>query len=336
MTGRLHQNTMRGAGIGRAVALAAVLAVVLSAAAPLAQTRFMYLRGQSIHPAYEGWWPNDDGSFTMWFGYMNSNWEQEFDIPVGANNYFAFSTPRALDDVSVDAFDPSVADQQQPTHFYPRRNPFLFTVEVPADFGDRELVWTLTTHGRTNRVYATLGADYRMDPQVMSTEVGGAFGTLDDRLRTNVPPVLEVEGESHRQVAVGEPLTLAAFADDPDNFPGRSERGGPPETLEEFYSTDGVGSSVVSSVPGLRLSWIVYRGSAQHVTFSPEQMKAWMDSRVWGNSPWSPPYILPEPPPDNRWVADATFDEPGEFVLRAVASDGSRFTYENVTVRVAP
>ena len=31
-----------------------------------AQTRFMYLNGQSIHPAFEGWWPNDDGSFTFW------------------------------------------------------------------------------------------------------------------------------------------------------------------------------------------------------------------------------------------------------------------------------
>ena len=299
-----------------------------------AQTRFMYLRGQSIHPAYEGWWPNDDGSFTLWFGYMNSNWEEEFDVPVGPDNYFAFTEARGLDDLERDAYDPSKADQGQPTHFYPRRNPFLFTVRVPEDFGGRELVWTLTTHARKNRVYATLKPDYRADPQVMSTEVGGAFGSLDDRLRTNNPPDLMVEGDKQRTVEVGKPLTLVAQADDPDNFPERSERGGPPETLEELYSTSGVGSSVVSSIPGLRLSWIVYRGSAKYVTFSPEQMKAWMDTRVWGNSPWSPPYILPEPPPDNNWVTDVTFHEPGEYVLRAVASDGSHFSYENVTVQV--
>ena len=111
-------------------------------------------------------------------------------------------------------------------------------------------------------------------------------------------------------------------------------RCGPPETLDELYSTDGVGSSVVSSVPGLRLTWIVYRAPAEHVTFAPEQMKAWMDARVWSNSPWAPPYVLPEPPSDNRWESNAMFHQPGEYVLRVVASDGSRFTYENLTVLV--
>ena len=300
-----------------------------------AQTRFMYLSGQSIHPAFEGWWPDEDGSFTLWFGYMNSNWEEEFDVPIGPDNYFAFTEPRGLDDLELDQITPSEVDQGQPTHFYPRRNPFLFTVRVPEDFGVQELVWTLTTHGRRNRVYASLRPDYRMDTQVMSTEVGGSFGSLDDRLRANQPPALKVEGDMHRSVTVGKPLTLVARADDPDDFPSRSERGGPPESLEELYSTDGVGSNVVSSVPGLRLSWFVYRGSAEYVTFDPEQMKAWMDTRVWANSPWSPPYILPEPPPDNRWVADVTFHKPGDYVLRAVASDGSHFSYENVTIQVS-
>ena len=34
------------------------------------QTRFMYLNGQSISPAYEGWWPNEDGSFSLFLGYI--------------------------------------------------------------------------------------------------------------------------------------------------------------------------------------------------------------------------------------------------------------------------
>ena len=128
------------------------------------------------------------GSFTFWFGYMNSNWEEQFDVPFGPDNYFAYTAPGALNDIELDALSPSTVDQGQPTHFYPRRNPFLFTIRVPADFGDQELVWTLTTHGRKNRVYASLRADYRMDPQVMSTEVGGAFGSLNDRLRTTSSP----------------------------------------------------------------------------------------------------------------------------------------------------
>jgi len=317
----------------RVVAILA-LAILLVCQGVDAQTRFMYLNGQSIHPAYEGWWPNDDGSFTLWFGYMNSSWEEEFDVPVGPDNYFAFAESQALNDLEIDAIVPSDIDQGQPEHFYPRRNPFLFTVRVPAEFGGQELVWTLTTHGRKNRVFASLRADYRMDPQVMSTEVGGAFGSLDDRLRTNLPPHLEVKGAPQRSVRVGESLHLVAFAEDPDDFPPRSDRGRPPETLEELYSTRGVGSSVVSSAPGLRLSWIVFRGPAEQVNFQPEQLKAWIDSRAWANSPWSPPYILPEPPQDNTWLTDVTFQEPGSYVLRAVASDGSHFSYENVTVEV--
>jgi len=79
-----------------------------------AQARFTYSSSQSVSPAYEGWWPNEDGSFTMFFGYMNSNWEQQFDVPVGPDNNI----------------EPGGPDQGQPTHFYPRRNPFLFTIRV--------------------------------------------------------------------------------------------------------------------------------------------------------------------------------------------------------------
>ena len=78
----------------------------------------------------------------------------------------------------------------------------------------------------------------------------------------------------------------------------------------------------------------MYRGQASAVTFSPEQMKAWTDTRAWANSPWSPPFDIPEPPADGKWVTQVTFREPGVYVVRAVASDGSLFTYQNVTVTV--
>src|SRR5690349_7038129 len=51
-----------------------------------AQTRYTYQTGQSVSPAFEGWWPNEDGSFTLFFGYMNSNWLEEFDIAIGPDN----------------------------------------------------------------------------------------------------------------------------------------------------------------------------------------------------------------------------------------------------------
>ncbi len=319
----------------RWVAGLAAVAVLVAGQRLEAQTRFMYLNGQSVHPAYEGWWPNEDGTYELYFGYMNSNWEQEIDVEVGPRNYFTITAPGTLDDLTLDVFDPAAADKGQPTHLYPRRNPFLFTVTVPADFGEQEIVWTLATNGRVNRAFGSLKPDYRIDPQVMSTEVGGNFGSLDDRLRTNEPPVLRVEGEQHRTVRVGEPMSLTAFSMDPDNYPPRA-RSRAPQTVEALYSTGGVGSVVASGAPGMRLSWTVYRGNAANVEFDPTQLKAWMDTRVWGNSPWSPPYILPEPSADDLYVTEVTFSEPGEYVLRAVASDGSHFSYQNVSVTVTP
>jgi hypothetical protein len=310
-----------------------------------AQTRFAYSSGQSISPAYEGWMYEGDGSVTMYFGYMNSNWQQEFDVPVGPDN----------------DIEPGGPDQGQPTHFYPRRNPFLFTVRPPKDLGTRELIWTLTTNGRTEKAYASLKSDYQIDKQVISTEVGGDFGSLRDELRTNLPPQLRVEGEKRRSATVGETVMLTAFAGDPDNLPARRDRRPqpadttgqwsptPPKDKQEGSAPRAAqtpanpanllyrppSSIVPSSGPGLRLSWIVYRGPASAVTFTPDQMKTWTDTRAYANSPWSPPFTIPEPPPGGKWVTQVTFREPGTYVLRAVASDGSLFTYENVIVTVS-
>ncbi len=312
----------------------APLAMLLLGQTAESQTRFMYLTGQTVSPPFEGWWPNDDGTFTLFFGYMNSNWEQEFDVPIGSDNHFTFTEPGELDDLERDAYHRSTADQGQPTHFYPRRNPFLFTIRVPKDFDTTELVWTLKTRGKVHRAYASLESDYRIDPQVISTEVGGAFGSLSDALRYNIPPDLEIEGKMRRSIGVGEPLTVVAIASDPDDLPMRSSRSRAPTNLEELYRPPS--SVVASSGPGLRLSWIVYRGPARDVTFDPIQMKTWTDTRMYGNSPWSPPWVIPEPPPDGRWLAEATFHEPGDYVLRAVASDGSMFSYENLAITVNP
>ena len=61
-------------------------------------------RGASITPAYEGWYPNPDGSFSMLIGYYNRNTKEALDIPVGPNN----------------RVEPGGPDQGQPTLFRDR------------------------------------------------------------------------------------------------------------------------------------------------------------------------------------------------------------------------
>ena len=304
--------------VGPPLILAALAAFALLTVAH-AQTRFTYSSGQVVSPAYEGWRTEDDGSMTMVFGYMNQNWAEEFDIPIGPDNNI----------------EPGGPDRGQPTHFYPRRSPFLFTIKVPKDFGEKEIIWTLKTHGKVEKAYASLKNDYMIDNQVISTEVGGDFGSLRDELRTNIAPELKVEGDRNRSVKAGALLTLTAAAKDPDNIPPRRGRGASPAPTVAANALYRAPSSLVpASGPGLRLSWIVYRGNAADVTFSPDQMKTWTDTRAYANSPWSPPYFIPEPPSGNTWIVQATFKEPGTYVLRAVASDGAIFTYDNVTVTV--
>ncbi len=315
---------------GPAWLMLAALSVLLFHRGSSAQTRYSYSRGQSVSPAYEGWWQNDDGSFTMFFGYMNSNWEEEFDLPIGPENHI----------------EPGGPDQGQPTHFYPRRNMFLFTIRVPKDFGDRELVWTLVTHAKTERAYASLKPDYLLNKQTIGTEVGANMSGLGDELLQNGFPSLTVEGDKRRSARVGEQLTLAARVTD-DGIPSGTRRaraparGGSPEARGGRSGDQGRGrllyrppTQTVPATPnGLWLSWIVYRG-ARRVTFVPQQMKTWQDTRTYANSPWSPPYIIPPAPRDGRWVVQAIFDEPGTYVLRAIASDGALFSGENVAVSV--
>ena len=122
----------------------------------VASAQLSYSSGQPVAPAFEGWDRNPDGSFNMIFGYMNKNWEEEIDVPIGAENQIM----------------PGGPDQGQPTHLYPRRNRFVFKVRVPKDFGQKELVWTLTVHSKTMKAYATLKQDFFTDDMVMMSETG--------------------------------------------------------------------------------------------------------------------------------------------------------------------
>jgi hypothetical protein len=305
-----------------------------------------YSRGQNISPAYEGWEENPDGSFNFLLGYMNRNWEEEIDVPVGPDN----------------SVGPGASDQGQPTHFLPRRNRFVFKVRVPKDWGEKELIWTLTTRGKTEKAYATLRTDSKVDDVVKASETGAlGAGTSSPEVRANKPPEVKIDGSRSRSAKAGEPLTLVAWVTD-DGVPkrrglgvgagtggrGRTQEPSPESTPAAASGRDAATIALfgtrnpalippsrvtVGKTVGLHLSWFVYRGGGS-VIFDPPQVKVWEDTRTGANSPWAPLWAPPTLPVDGKWEALATFDAPGIYVLRGRADDGALVTDEDLTVSV--
>jgi len=262
----------------------------------------------NITPVYEGWVPNADGSFELLFGYVNREWSGETFIPVGPDN----------------SMEPGGPDLGQPTNFFPRRNRFTFHVHVPKDFGTKEIVWTLTSKGRTDKAYGTLKPDYVLDDTSIMSNIGtgGGLSTTPDMVG-NKAPVLKLEGAKSRTAKVGEPVAFAATATD-DGKPNRKDM---PALLGGNYM-------LPASANGLRLSFFVYRGPGTAVTFDPPQIEVWEDTRDGGRSPWSAGFKTPPLPAGNKWEARASFSQPGTYVVRALAHDGGLWSSEDITVTV--
>ncbi len=323
---------------GALLAAAALVGLPLRASAQ----SLSYTRGQNVAPAYEGWEEHADGSRYFVFGYMNRNWEEELDVPIGPDN----------------GFNVGAADRGQPTHFLPRRNRFVFDVPVPDGFtATDELVWTLTTKGKTEKAYATLAPDYKMDTMIRMSETGAlGAGSSSPEIRANKAPAVELENERTLTAKVGEPVSLVAIVTD-DGVPKSRGAGRVGAVVENQGSiqdttvrdssrsatdvTPGVNRamqppsrSTVGKNVGLHLSWFVYRGPGDSVTFDTPQAKVWEDTRVGTNSPWAPLWSAPDMPTDGRVMTHVTFAEPGTYVLRGLADDGGLTSSEDVTITV--
>jgi len=99
--------------------------------------------GRPIVPVFEGWFQNEDGTYTLSFGYASFNLEEALHIPLGPDNFI----------------EPAEYDGGQPTYFkqiHPSiRRPWnSFLITVPADIGEQRVVWTLRNHGQE---YSTPG-----------------------------------------------------------------------------------------------------------------------------------------------------------------------------------
>jgi hypothetical protein len=104
--------------------------------------------GQSITGAFEGWFPNADGTFSILLGYYNRNLKQTVDIATGPEN----------------RIEPGGPDQGQPTHFLPGRQWGVFAIRVPKDFGEKKLTWTLTANGQTTTIPMSLNPLWEVEP----------------------------------------------------------------------------------------------------------------------------------------------------------------------------
>jgi hypothetical protein len=219
--------------------------------------------GQSVTPAFEGWFKNADGTFTLLIGYFNRNLKETLDIPVGPDN----------------KIEPGGPDYGQPTHFLPRRNWGVFAMKVPADFGDRRLTWTITAHGKAMSVPLGLKKDYQIEP-------------YKDAAQGNTPPVLRFSpgGPAFQGPPMGFAASLnAAVAE--------------PLTLTVWASDDGI-VDLNRKAPEwpVSVTWFKYRGPGK-VTFTENKPKI---DRT-----------------DGKATTTATFDMPGEYVLRAQGNDVS-------------
>ncbi len=291
-----------------AAAIAASLLVfaVAGQGQEVAMSEIKFNSGQSVQPAYEGWTRNPDGSRSMWFGYMNRNWEETPDIPAGPGNGFGAGSE----------------DLGQPTHFLPRRQAFVFKVNVPADWpADRDLVWTLTANGTTLKAYGSLWPVWEIDEQTMSANNGGRTArTFGEPM--NLPPTI-VGTLPAQSVAVGQALTLELPVKD-DGIPtpeirargtgGPRGRGGPaPNAPIDPFAEAGRGQ--------FRVKWVQYRGAGKARITPLESLVLGADGR---------PSLT-----EGKSSTKVTFDRPGTYTLRAYAMDGDAyFVTQDVVVTV--
>jgi hypothetical protein len=317
------------------IASAAIVSMAQPASAQFKQLPMEPLHddGQGVQPSFEGWWQNADGTYNLMFGYFNRNTKQSLDVPIGPNN----------------KIEPGGPDQGQPAHFVPRRQWGVFTVTVPKDFGEtNKVVWTITANGQTLSVPGHLGASWSITPM---HEIG--IG--------NTPPTISfdekgpsVQGPKpilvSRTAKVGEPLSLTVFAADDDKSlfrgPARGGAGAgggrgragaangaetpPPSaapTAAAPPALDGAQLAAAAAAAGVdadtlatfmnpnavSITWHLYRGPAD-VKFESEK-----------------PKMVPTPNSEipiknvfnGKATTTATFSQPGEYWLRAIANDSS-------------
>lgn len=310
--------------VGR-VCGAAAMAIALAVSPDIARAQTPFLRGQSVQPVYEGWEKNPDGTIAMVFGYMNRNFQEEPHVPIGPNNFF----------------EPGPQDRGQPTHFDTRRQSFVLRVTLPADWGTRELVWTVNHNGRTNTAIGSLATNWAIDEGTWRANRGaGISGRTAAEYVGNKPPSVQISGETSLKVRVGEAVTLTAAASD-DGRPGPR-----PQQPRRSGGEGGATAKVVLSNPDLPTVGGNHSGAASGTGGPTDQnivqvsmayqtglAVTWRHYRGGGKVTFEPRAVAVTA--DGKATTTVRFSEPGTHVIRAVADDSTYTTGADVTVTVS-
>ncbi|MSV27178.1 MAG: hypothetical protein EXQ52_00290 [Bryobacterales bacterium] len=201
------------------------------------------------------------------------------------------------------------SDQGQPTHFYPGRRWWVFKVVVPKEWPvDKRIVWTLTNRDRTNQAKAWLLPEWEADKLLISAD-----GASDRFLMVLGRPIAEAihEGDIAPVLTPIPPQTVTLPATAKLRITANDD--GLPKPREGDRTADG---NVRGAVEGVRIRWILYRGPGK-VKFDPEVSPA-----VYGKP------LTAE--------TNVTFSMPGNYRIRAIASDAALFSTYDVDVKVNP
>ena len=259
--------------------------------------------GEAIYPVFEGWGPHKDGSVVLLLGYYNRNRSQAVDVPIGPNN----------------RIEPGGPDQGQPTHFEPSQQHGVFAIRVPKDFGTQKLTWTLVVNGQTASISFWLNPPYVLD-------------FFRNAATGNEPPVIKFAQDGPALTgpplgiaqtlsgSVGQPVPLRLWASDvPASQPGAAAelaelRGRRPSVLEPFAIVgDQTFGGVGSTSP--RAARRRHHGHLEEVP-RPRPRDAGAGPRAARSPRRIPKLVL-------QANTTATFDAPGDYVLRVHVNDES-------------
>lgn len=251
-----------------------------------------YARGQSVQPVFEGWSKNPDGSFAMWFGYLNRNYDERLNIPVGPNNGF------------------NGEDMGQAEIFEPRRSRFAFKVDVPANFPkDRDLVWTLKANGVELKAYGSLWPVWELDQNTISANRGSRTAIDFDAPLNAAPRV--VNPPTRQTVEAGQALALTLSVEDDGNPKPRADRGARVAGIKGPPAEPPLNQS-------LRVSWVQWRGPGI-ATFDPRVVRV-VDGKATTKVTFDKPgaYVL------RGYAEDASIHTPHDVSVTVVATSTQR------------